>query len=55
MTLTRQGWMLLPLGLRLASARSSSIVARSTGVGRKERTDFRVRMASSTAATAAGG
>src|SRR5450755_3468937 len=47
-TLTFHGWMLLPLGLRLATARSSSTVARSTGVGRNARTDFRLAIASST-------
>src|SRR5882724_954739 len=47
-TLTFQGWMLLPLGLRRATARSCSTVARSTGVGRNARTDFLVVMASST-------
>src|SRR6266568_3391687 len=40
--------MLLPLGLRLASSRSSVTVARSTDVGRKARTDFRLAIASST-------
>src|SRR5512138_819766 len=45
--------MLLPLALRLASRRSSSTVVRSTGMGRKARTDWRERMASSTAAIAA--
>jgi hypothetical protein len=38
-TRTRHGWMLLPLALRLASASNSSTVVRSTGVGRKARTD----------------
>src|SRR5450755_2289905 len=47
-TLTFHGWMLLPLGLRLATARSCSTVARSTGVGRNARTDFRVVIAAST-------
>src|ERR1700686_3483936 len=47
-TLIFHGWILLPLGLRLPTARSSSIVARSTGVGRNARTDFRVAIASST-------
>src|SRR4030081_3624500 len=45
--------MLLPLALRLASRSNSSTVVRLTGVGRKARTDWRERMASSTAATAA--
>src|SRR5689334_22612270 len=45
--------MLLPLALRLASCSSSSTAARATGVGRKARTDWRERMASSTAAIAA--
>src|SRR5215469_10173673 len=54
MTRMRQGWMLLPLALRAASLRSRSTVARSTGVGRNARTDWRVVMASSTAAAALG-
>src|ERR1700761_834048 len=41
--------MLLPLALRLASSSS-----RSTGVGRNARTDWRVTIASSTAAAALG-
>src|SRR4051812_42168828 len=45
--------MLLPLALRLASRSSSSTVVRPTGLGRKARTDWRERMASSTAAIAA--
>src|SRR5229473_6455342 len=40
--------MLLPLGLRLASSRSSTTLARSTGVDRKARTDLRLAIASST-------
>src|SRR5665213_520179 len=47
MTRTFQGWMLLPLGARLASASRSSTVARATGVGRKARTDLRVAIAAS--------
>src|SRR5712671_687916 len=47
-TLAFHGWILLPLGLRLATASSSSTVARSTGVGRNARTDFRLVIASST-------
>src|SRR4051812_14449621 len=39
--------MLLPLGLRDARACSDSTVSRGTGVGRKARTERRVRMASS--------
>src|ERR1700675_5082062 len=54
-TLTFQGWILLPLGLRLATARSSSTVARSTGVGRNARTDFRLVIASSTKDRTASG
>ena len=41
--------MLLPLGLRLATARMSSTTARSTGSGRKARTDLRVVIARSAA------
>src|SRR5665647_678321 len=48
-TLTFHGWILLPLGLRLATARISSTVARPTGVGRKARTDLREVIAPSTA------
>src|SRR6266852_9029465 len=44
--------MLLPLALRLASRSSSSTVVRPTGSGRNARTDWRERMASSTAAIA---
>src|ERR1700746_858871 len=50
MTRTRQGWMLLPLALLLASASNRSTVARSTGVGRNARTDWRVMMGLSMAA-----
>src|SRR3954463_290282 len=46
-TRTFHGWMFEPLGAREASARSDSTVARSTGVGRKARTDRRVAIASS--------
>src|ERR1700689_3419353 len=49
MTLIRQGWMLLPLALRLATVRSSSTVDRAIGVGKNARTDLRLLMASSTA------
>src|ERR1700682_4887061 len=54
-TLTFHGWILLPLGLRLATARSSSIVARSTGLGRNARTEFRGVIACSTMGGAASG
>jgi hypothetical protein len=47
-TCTFQGWMLVPEGARLATARISSTVARGTGVGRKARTERRVVMAAST-------
>src|ERR1700741_3189594 len=51
-TRTRQGWMLLPEALRLAGRSNFSTVARSTGVGRKARTDLRLGMASSRAGAA---
>src|ERR1700722_14119825 len=54
-TLTFQGWMLLPLALRLATARRCSTVARLTGVGKKARTDLREVIASSTAFAASAG
>src|SRR5215471_10080544 len=53
-TCTFHGCVLVPEGAREATSRICAIVSRSTGVGRKARTERRDEMASSTARVADG-